>query len=252
MLELYEQNRMAPSQTSEVVDGSTGGGVTQKGPTRSLPNDEDAPNNINIRPATSSRPLPDQPGQNIKGDIEFNESQHEHYVDGLGHKEEMRERREALEPSKEKHQGRILDYKGQSPQDAIKRIDKDKVKAILEKRKKARVGDVTRKTDVMDEDDLIERALEDGIELPVESEKSKQDRKHSWSNSVNQVNDDMEDGQYHSSVKGQSSRSQDFDLVEEGEMGLMDDEYRSRSPKSSNRKRKTGGTGSPPDKRRRN
>ncbi|KAL8201215.1 hypothetical protein R6Q57_012554 [Mikania cordata] len=252
MLELYEQNRMAPSQTSEVVDGSTGGGVAQKGPTRSLPNDEDAPNNINIRPATSSRPLPDQPGQNIKGDIEFNESQHEHYVDGLeGHKEETRERREALEPSKEKHQGRILDYKGQSPQDAIKRIDKDKVKAILEKRKKARVGDVTRKTDVMDEDDLIERALEDGIELPGESEKSKQDRKHSWSKSVNQVDDDMEDGQYHSSVKGQSSRSQDFDPVE-GEVGLMDDEYRSRSPKSSNRKRKTGGTGSPPDKRRRN
>ncbi|KAL8266962.1 hypothetical protein R6Q59_004306 [Mikania micrantha] len=212
MLELYEQYRVAPSQTSEVLDGSTGGGVTQKGPTRSLPNDEDGPHNSNIRPGTSSNPPPDQSGQNIKRDIEFNESQHEHYVDGSEeHNEETQERREVLEPSKEKHQGRILDYKGQSPQDAIKRIDKDKVKAILEKRRKARVGDVTRKTDVMDEDDLIERALEDVIELPVESEKSKQDRKQNWLKSVNQVDDDIEYGQNHCSVKGQSSGSQDFD-----------------------------------------
>ncbi|KAI3812599.1 hypothetical protein L1987_17310 [Smallanthus sonchifolius] len=253
MLELYEQNRVAPSQTSEVVDGSTGG-VTQKGPTRSLPNDEDGPNNSNSRPGTSSRPTPDQSGQNIKGAIEANEGQQEHYVaeDGngpVGHNEETRERREAVESSKEKYQGRNLDYKGQSPQDAIKRIDKDKVKAALEKRRKARVGDVTRRTDFMDEDDLIERELEDGIELAAESEKS---RKHNWSKSSNQVDDDMEDGQYHSSMKGQSSRSQDFDPVEEGEVGMMDDEYRSRSPKSSNRKRKGGGTGTPPDKRRRN
>ncbi|CAI9270752.1 unnamed protein product [Lactuca saligna] len=31
MLELYEQNKVAPAQTSEVVDGSTSGGVNQKG-----------------------------------------------------------------------------------------------------------------------------------------------------------------------------------------------------------------------------
>lgn len=31
MLELYEQNKVAPAQTSEVVDGTTGGGVNQKG-----------------------------------------------------------------------------------------------------------------------------------------------------------------------------------------------------------------------------
>ncbi|KAI3713707.1 hypothetical protein L1987_72293 [Smallanthus sonchifolius] len=254
MLELYEQNRVAPSQTSEVVDGNTGGGVAQKGPSRSLPNDEDGPNNSNSRPGTSSRPTPDRSGQNIKGAIEANEGQQEHYLaeDGngpVGHNEETRERREAVESSKEKYQGRNLDYKGQSPQDAIKRIDKDKVKAALEKRRKARVGDVTRRTDFMDEDDLIERELEDGIELAAESEKN---RKHNWSKSSNQMDDDIEDGQYHSSMKGQSSRSQDFVPAEEGEVGMMDDEYRSRSPKSSNRKRKGGGTGTSPDKRRRN
>ncbi|KAF5753841.1 putative cyclin [Helianthus annuus] len=247
MLELYEQNRVAPSQTSEVVDGSTNGGVTQKGPTRSLPDDEDGPNNSNSRPGTSSRPTLDQSGPNVKGDIEVNESQQERHTAEDGNRNE--ERREAVESSKEK-------FKGQSPQDAIKRLDKDKVKAALEKRRKARGGDVTRKTDLMDEDDLIERELEDGIELAAESEKN---RKHNWSKSVN--DDDMEDGQYHStSHKGQSSRSQDFDPVEEGEVGMMDDEYRSRSPKSSNRKRKGGGpgpgpglgSGTPPDKRRRN
>ncbi|XP_076888827.1 cyclin-T1-3-like [Bidens hawaiensis] len=255
MLELYEQNRVAPSQTSEVVDGSTGGGVTQKGPTRSLPVDDDGPNNSNSRPGTSSRPTSDQPSQNTNRDIEANESQQEHYVAEDGNRpdgpKEPRERREAMEPSKEKYPGRNLDYKGQSPQDAIKRLDKDKVKAALEKRRKSRVGDMARKTDFMDEDDLIERALEDGIELAAaESEKSKQDRNHSWSKSVNQVDDDVEDGQYHSSVKGQSLRSQDFEPVEEGEVGMMDDEYRSRSPKSGNRKRKGGGPGTPPDKRR--
>ncbi|KAK9076038.1 hypothetical protein SSX86_004369 [Deinandra increscens subsp. villosa] len=253
MLELYEQNRMAPSQTSEVVDGSTGGGVTQKGITV----DKDGPYNNSSRPSTSSRPPPDQSGQNIKGDEEVNKSQQQHYgpEDGNGSDgctEETRERREPMESAKEKHQGRNLDHKGQSPQDAFKRLDKDKVKAALEKRKKTRGGggDVTQKTELMDEDDLIERALEDGIELAGESEKSKQDRKQKWSKPLNQMDNGLEDGQYHSSSKGQSSRSQDFDSVEEGEVGIMDDEYRSRSPKSSNRKRKGGW--SPPDKRRRN
>ncbi|PWA97427.1 cyclin family protein [Artemisia annua] len=262
LLELYEQNRVAPSQTSEVGDG-----VTQKGPTRSLPVDEDNANNSNSRPGTSSRPFPDQPypdnhsgpprpaqtrssddgNTDTKGDVEVIESK-QHYGPEDGNASERREPVEA----KQKYQGRNLDYKGQSPHDAIKKIDKDKVKAALEKRKKARGGDVTRRTDFMDEDDLIERELEDGIELPGESEKSKQDRIHNWSKPLNQVDDDIEDGQYHSSTKGQSSRSQDFDHVEEGEVGLMDDGDRgfNRSPKSSNRKRKVGGTS--PEKRRRN
>ncbi|GJZ03777.1 cyclin-T1-3-like protein isoform X1, partial [Tanacetum coccineum] len=262
MLELYEQNRAAPSQTSEVGDG-----VTQKGPTKPLPVDEYNANNSNSRPSTSSRLLPDKPypdnhsgpprpaqtrssdygNTDTKGDVEVNESKR-HYGPEDGNASERREPVEA----KEKYQGRNLDYKGQSPHDAIKKIDKDKVKAALEKRKKARGGDVTRRTDFMDDDDLIERELEDGIELPGESEKSKQDRIHNWSKPSNQVDDDIEDEQYRSSTKGQSSRSQDFDYAEEGEVGLMDDGERgyNRSPKSSNRKRRVGGTS--PEKRRRN
>ncbi|CAN1809137.1 CYCT1-5 [Linum perenne] len=88
--------------------------------------------------------------------------------------------------------GRNLDAKeapvSQSPKDAIKMIDRDKVKAALEKRKKAR-GEMTRKKDVMDEDDLIERELEDGIELAAEDEKMKRERQQNWSNMENTTHD---------------------------------------------------------------
>ncbi|KAL6196775.1 hypothetical protein ACLB2K_032389 [Fragaria x ananassa] len=58
---------------------------------------------------------------------------------------------------------------GQSPHDVIKKIDRNKLKAALEKRRKSQ-GDMTRKKDLMDEDDLIERELEDGIELAAGSQ----------------------------------------------------------------------------------
>ncbi|CAN1809139.1 CYCT1-5 [Linum perenne] len=93
---------------------------------------------------------------------------------------------------KDDDMGRNLDAKeapvSQSPKDAIKMIDRDKVKAALEKRKKAR-GEMTRKKDVMDEDDLIERELEDGIELAAEDEKMKRERQQNWSNMENTTHD---------------------------------------------------------------
>ncbi|KAJ6705332.1 CYCLIN [Salix purpurea] len=97
-----------------------------------------------------------------------------------------------------------------SPKDAIKMIDKDKVKAALEKRKKSR-GETTRKKDIMDEDDLIERELEDGVELAAEDEKVKREKRQSWS-----INDHAEIGDV--IMKGQSSRELDAEYVEEGEM----------------------------------
>ncbi|KAL9386841.1 hypothetical protein Peur_019965 [Populus x canadensis] len=127
--------------------------------------------------------------------------------------------------------GRNLDLRegpvNQSPKDAIKMIDKDKVKAALEKRKKSR-GETTRKKDIMDEDDLIERELEDGVELAAEDEKIKRERRQSWSN-----NDHAEIGDgNHMIMKGQSSRGLEAEYVEEGEM--LDD----ASPVLNGRKRK--------------
>lgn len=62
-----------------------------------------------------------------------------------------------------------------SRMDAMNKIDKDKVKAALEKRRKSKGGFAT-KVNVIDDDDLLERELEHGVELAVEVEKIKQDK----------------------------------------------------------------------------
>ncbi|KAF9686005.1 hypothetical protein SADUNF_Sadunf03G0113500 [Salix dunnii] len=137
--------------------------------------------------------------------------------------------------------GRNLDLRegpvSHSPKDAIKMIDKDKVKAALEKRKKSR-GETTRKKDIMDEDDLIERELEDGVELAAEDEKVKREKRQSWS-----INDHAETGDVF--MKGQSSRELDAEYVEEGEM--LDD----ASPMLNGRKRKGSPAERQPEGKRR-
>ncbi|XP_021899392.1 cyclin-T1-5-like [Carica papaya] len=134
--------------------------------------------------------------------------------------------------------GRNVDIRdgpvGQSPKEAIKMIDKDKVKAALEKRRKSR-GEMTRKKDLMDEDDLIERELEDGVELAVEDEKIKRERRQSWSKSYNpdhgKEHGEIIDGN-HVGMKGHPSRGHEVENAEEGEM--LDDS----SPRLNSRKRK--------------
>lgn len=314
MLELYEQNRVPPSQGSE-LEGS--GGASHRISLKAPPaNEEHVTSNsysqaggTASKPGTSksasSRPVSDLPyadnhvgratqsqsneygstemksGSDHKADGESQDYQHPEPEalryqgnmgeaqnlsrfgsEGLG--EENRERnvgrsetREAGE-LKDKHLGRNLEYRegtlSQSPQEVIKKIDKDKLKAALEKRKKFR-GDTTRKADLMDEDDLIERELEDGIELAAENEKIKRERRQSWSKPSNRLEDehshygkhqeDAGDG-HHRGIKRQSSHGPDLENSEEGEVSVHDDASRGlRSPKSSNRKRKVG---SPPDK----
>lgn len=167
--------------------------------------------------------------------------------------------------STEKYHGRALENKdgavGQSPQE-VRKMDKakvkaaveNKVKAALEKRRKLQ-GDVTKKTGVMDDDDLIERELEDGIELAAGNEKNKRERKESWSKSSNRLEhenthntklqDEGGDGHPQGS-KWKSSRGEELDYVEEGELEPYDDADRGyRSPKSNSRKRKAS---SPSDK----
>ncbi|KAL6998946.1 hypothetical protein U1Q18_000113 [Sarracenia purpurea var. burkii] len=316
MLELYEQNRVPPSQASE-AEGSGGAGASHFMPSKvSTGNEEHATNNSNAqgggstsKPGTlkqpaSSRPVPDHPFadnhrvlmkttqnrnndygsmeiksmSNYKGDGEvanhYHESEESLYHENMeevqnrsrfsteGHGEEededrkagRNEAREAAGELKDKYHGGYRDVTvGQSPQEAIKRIDKDKVKAALEKRRKSRGGggDATRKTDLMDEDDLIERELEDGIELATESEKIKKERRQSWSkppsNWAENANNAEDLG--HQRMKGQSSRGQDFENVEEGEVAAFDNAgHGHRSPKSNNRKRKVVGVSPPPDR----
>ncbi|GAV64123.1 hypothetical protein CFOL_v3_07641 [Cephalotus follicularis] len=153
--------------------------------------------------------------------------------------------------SKDKCFGQNLDSRdntiGQLPQEAIKKIDRDKVKAALEKRRKSRV-DFIRKTDSMDEDELIEREIEGGIELAAENEKNKQDRRQSWLKSSGRHGyENLHHGKHlkdaknrnHHKMRGQSSPRQRIENVGEAELSVPDDSGRNfRSPKSSNRKRK--------------
>ncbi|CAN6229329.1 unnamed protein product [Urochloa humidicola] len=106
-----------------------------------------------------------------------------------------------------------------SMMDAMKKINKDKVKAALEKRRKSK-GDVSRKVDVMDDDDIIERELEHGVELAAEDEKIKQERRQSWP---------------HPSHR-EDQQNANRDNAEEGELSMDSLEY--RSPEPDNRKRK--------------
>ncbi|CAH8333632.1 unnamed protein product [Eruca vesicaria subsp. sativa] len=115
----------------------------------------------------------------------------------------------------------------QSPKDL--KLLRDKVKAKREKAKKL-LGERTREKDVMDEDDLIERELED-VELAVEDEKANQRNAQSSSKAENSDLMGTEHGEIRD-VKGGKN-------AEEGEM-LND-----VSP-MHNRKRKMGS--SPPEK----
>ncbi|PIN11841.1 CDK9 kinase-activating protein cyclin T [Handroanthus impetiginosus] len=142
-----------------------------------------------------------------------------------------------------KDKGRSLSHKddtvGQSPQAATKKIDKEKLKAAFERRK-AR-GDITRKVDPVDE---LERELED-VELPGSGEKNKHERKpkpvnrpHHDNSHNTEYESEAIDG-HHQETNRQSSHSDGFDTVEEGEVGPSDDaDWGYRSPGSSIHKSK--------------
>ncbi|CAL9187554.1 unnamed protein product [Musa hybrid cultivar] len=111
---------------------------------------------------------------------------------------------------------------------AMKKIDKDKVKAALEKRRKSR-ADIAKKVDLLDEDDLIERELEHGVELAVEDERNKL-KSHSWSKpTYRQEPDHIIENGYHGAEKAMEN-------AEEGELSV--DSQDIQSLETGNQKRK--------------
>lgn len=140
MLELYEQNRPTqPSHPSE-AEGSTGGGTHQAVKT--------------ISPVTESSVSQDVTAANVR---------HEPQVP-----QDLSCSKSSIEqPITTNSKDSKDETSGPRYSDAITKIDKEKVKAALEKRKKSR-NDVAEKTDIIDEDDLIERELENGIEMAAE------------------------------------------------------------------------------------
>ncbi|KAL1299997.1 hypothetical protein HN51_044642 [Arachis hypogaea] len=274
MLELYEQNRMPPSNE---VEGSTGGGVASR-PTTKAPTSNDEPATTNSNSQTSrpesSKPVSSKPAldsftSNHSGRPISNHGRNSDYGNS-----EMKHRMEDDAKGNQHPEWESLPYKENShegpdigrsrsdngekddhregtfvrpPQDAIKKIDRDKVKAALEKRRKAS-SHITKKMDFMDDDDLIEKELEEGIELAPQSEKNKQERRQSWSKPSDRSDYDNMHGRHQDhadehphGTKGLSSSNEpDPSAVEEGEVSALDDMSLGLSPKSGNRKRKAG------------
>ncbi|KAL0357927.1 UNVERIFIED_CONTAM: Cyclin-T1-3 [Sesamum calycinum] len=272
MLELYEQNRVPPSQASE-AEGSAGG--SQRPPSKGPANEEHVASHSSshggtITKASSLKPAPPRPGPDQqhtdnhsgpprnnqtrnndygssdinsaadrRGEDEVNEIQH-HERDAVPRQGNLTETHNKSKYGNEGH--------GRSSRSVSSRCyekaGQEKLKAAFERRK-AR-GDITRKLDPMDE---LERELED-VEVPGESDKNKRERKQSWSKPSSRAEhenshhvkypNEAGDGHYQV-MKGQSSHGDDFDTVEEGEVEPSDEVDRGyRSPRSSNRKRKPG------------
>lgn len=194
MLELYEQNRVAPpaSQGND-TEGSSASVANQRAPGK-------VPGAADESTAHEHHQAPRQSSQHGYDHPQNNRVTHSEARDGAANSNE----------------GPNV---SSSMIDAMKKINKDKVKAALEKRRKSK-GDVSRKVDVMDDDDLIERELEHGVELAAEDEKSKQERRQSWP---------------HPSHR-EDHQNTNRDNAEEGELSMDSQEY--CSPEHDNRKRK--------------
>lgn len=284
MLELYEQNRVPPSQGSE-VEGSTGGvgGSVHRASSKvSSSHEEQASKQVSSR-AAPDHSMADSHGvpprtthnqSNERGSVDMGSVITDHKIDPepkddiQHHHLEHFPGREVINRSKERGEGEVHHERngrrnepieagewmedgtsqkpgsvlgraaelregsvGQSPKEPIK-IDKDKVKAALEKRRKVR-AEMIKKKDVMDEDDLIERELEDGIELAAEDEK-RRERRLSWpkterSTDHGKEHDEIGDGK---AGKGHLPRRAEVENPEEGEM------FEEASPMPNSHKRR--------------
>ncbi|ONK74510.1 uncharacterized protein A4U43_C03F7120 [Asparagus officinalis] len=226
MLELYEQNRTAPSHGNE-TEGSSASVVNHRAPPKASSAIEETPSQNQTAGNSSlhtDRQNPTQRlSQNERNDHDSRESKDRHHFEPGNASEGPIEDPVETNQSREKSLGHNDGPKSYSPLDAIKKIDKDKVKAALEKRRKER-SEVARKMDVMDDDDLIERELESGIELATEEDKVKQERRQSWSKYKQEHKN-----QDHGIENGELVTEKEIENAEEGEF---------HSPEPSSRKRK--------------
>ncbi|CAN7078630.1 unnamed protein product [Brassica oleracea var. botrytis] len=207
MLELYEQNRVPASQGSEVESSVAGGSAHRPGSRNGASTDDHVGSRRTSVRSTHEHSNSDNHGGSSKGGLNQNNDNrggeaanasiddkeeikretkesphHENHpahdsrplVEGPGKENSERESGE-LQDDGAVPKSRKVETTGdapiiQSPKDL--KLLRDKVKAKREKAKKL-LGERTREKDVMDEDDLIERELED-VELTVEDEKAKQ------------------------------------------------------------------------------
>ncbi|XP_042378494.1 cyclin-T1-3-like isoform X1 [Zingiber officinale] len=197
MLELYEQNRPAPASQGNETEGSSASGVNQRVPAKALIDIEEPTTRSGYSQHVGSHDGNDHGRHELQTGVSGNKvvgAKDAWHHEPVNDPDTLGSRPSRSEPTAEEYgvppSNRIFAQsqasKVQSPaMDAIKKIDKEKVKAALEKRKRSR-PEFARKPDHMDEEDLIERELEHGIELAVEDERNKQ-KSHNWSKPSNNI-----------------------------------------------------------------
>ncbi|WOL15384.1 cyclin-T1-3-like [Canna indica] len=262
MLELYEQNR-PPSSHGNETEGSAASGATHR--TKIVVDAEETTTHSSCLPSTSTHSQIEQFQSDLhRGNHGFVHSdtndhvRHEPRARASDTKAEVAgrdhwdhesgnsnpENKGSYGPEQSTADGMVgngdrisINKEGSklhSPiMDAMKKINKDKVKAALEKRRKLQ-ADVAKKTDLVDEDDLIERELEHGVELAVEDERNKL-KNHSWSRPTYRQEARSTD---HLIENGYCSSDKAMENAEEGELSL--DSQNVQSPEPNNLKRKAG------------
>ncbi|PKA58071.1 Cyclin-T1-3 [Apostasia shenzhenica] len=273
MLELYEQNRSAQPSHGNETEGSagTGSGHPPRASMASENPSHDNPKEVAHAPADRTVGMQQSNADgnhivsthNYSNDPESTDSKsgvwdHSADVDGKGssnHEAEPISRcrestAEPLSSSKSSAVDRVIDEKGKIVE-AITKIDKDKVKAALEKRRK--LGNIApKKNEIVDDDDLIERELENGIELAAEDEKLRQEKREGWPKPLHRVEQhplqgrpkpkslELENG----NVKGHGHGEN----AEEGELSSLD-EHDHHSPKLQGNNGKVLGPKRRPDEK---
>ncbi|KAL7154316.1 hypothetical protein ABFS83_04G226300 [Erythranthe nasuta] len=216
MLELYEQNRVLPSQTTK----AEGGGGSQRPPSKGG-HKEHLANDSCSRGGAPSRTLPSKHSDNHNGPCEVTQTRTTDYETTsetnykIGDSEINSTEHHQGQTLSDKHHGRNLSHKDDTVVKSPQKIDREKLKAAYERRKAS--GDkIPQKMEPLDE---LEWELED-VELP---EKIKPETKQSRSKHM----------KYESEIREEEE--------EEGEVEPFDDDDDDRgyiSPRSSIRKRK--------------
>ncbi|KAJ4880985.1 Cyclin-T1-4 [Raphanus sativus] len=199
MLELYEQNRVPASQGSE-VESSVGGGSGHHGGSRAISARPAHEHSKSDSHGGSSKVTENQRKDNGSGEAGSVITEHteNHPADKSrpGVEEPGKDNTESIvarppddSVARDKSRSVITSDVpvSQSPKDI--KLLRDKVKAKLEAKKLQ--GERTRKKDVIDEDDLIERELED-VELAVDDDKDNQ--KNSKTNHMDREHGELLDG----------------------------------------------------------
>lgn len=168
MLELYEQNRVAPPSQSEAAaneeaEGSSASGAHPHQPRTPVKAPSSEGGDLgsvshNHHPSSNGHPTPPT-------------LRHHSSLNGPHHgkpSEQQQQESNHTGPTTDSAPSRVASSPMVS--DAMKKVNTDKVKALMEKRRKSKLEN-SRKVDCFDEDDLVERELEHGVELAISNKK---------------------------------------------------------------------------------